>query len=49
MKVLDLNTNIGGSHSSLFEESLVFNPNEIRQYLFMVSLKDAALKLNKFE
>jgi hypothetical protein len=27
----------------------VFNPNEIRQYLFVLSYKDQNLKINKFE
>ena len=33
----------------MFEDSIVFNPNEIRQYLFAINYKDAAYKVNKFE
>ena len=47
MKVGDLNfqdaegaENGVGSSPSLFENSIVFNPNEIRQYLFVLSNKD---------
>jgi hypothetical protein len=34
---------------SLFEDAIVFNPNEIRQYLFMINNKDSSIKINKFE
>lgn len=33
----------------MFESAIVFNPNEIRQYLFVLSYKDAGQKINKFE
>jgi hypothetical protein len=34
---------------SLFEDTLVFNPSEVRQYLFAINYMDPALKVNKFE
>ncbi len=54
MKIVDLNyqevgQNDTGSSPSLFENSIVFNPNEIRQYLFVLSYKDLNIKINKFE
>lgn len=55
MKIVDLNyqdINQGdatGMNPSLFENSIVFNPNEIRQYLFVLSYSDQTFKINKFE
>lgn len=42
MKVVDLNIQKGDSKAkdqdlSIFNDSIVFNPGEIRQYLFMVA------------
>eukprot|EP00347_Sterkiella_histriomuscorum_P011398 403372611 len=54
MKVLDINTHTQSlgfdeSQVSVFGESVVFNPGEIRQYLFIIQHKDPAYKINKFE
>ena len=56
MKSIDLNTHtisggIGEEDQivSLFDETTVFNPNEIRQYVFILQHKDASHKINKFE
>ena len=34
---------------SIFKDAIVFNPNEVRQYLFLVQPKEVSLKLSKFE
>lgn len=54
MKVLDINTyteqvGLEQNQLSIFGESVVFNPGEIRQYLFIIQNKDPSFKINKFE
>jgi hypothetical protein len=52
-KVADLNTieveNNMDEQESIFKDAIVFNPNEVRQYLFLVQPKEVSLKLSKFE
>ncbi|CDW87010.1 UNKNOWN [Stylonychia lemnae] len=54
MKVVDVNNHVVSGLDdndivSIFNESIAFNPGEIRQYLFIIQHKDTAHKINKFE
>lgn len=53
MKAIDLNHSISALESensvNIFTDATVFNPEEVRQYLFVIVPKDLNYKINRFE
>ncbi len=51
MKAIDINFHDDPVEGplSIFSDTVVFNPGEVRQYLFMIQMKEPTFKINKLE